>query len=106
MPVGPVGHASDSGLLVIVENLIDLLRRQVLEVHVVDHHHRRAVARREAFFFLLEVEAAVGRALTDLDAEALLDVREDVFAAAAACTRCWCTPRCGAGRTGLVSNIE
>ena len=51
-------------------------------IDVVDHHHRRAAARREALFLDLQIELAVRRALPRLDAEPLLDVRQDVVAAA------------------------
>src|SRR5690606_31683447 len=65
-----------------VENRVDLRGRQVLVINVVDHHHRRAAACREALFLDLDVELAVRRRLPGLDAEPLLDVRENVVAAA------------------------
>src|SRR5690606_2094800 len=65
-----------------IEDLIDLLRREVLVVDVIDHHHRRADARGETLLLALQIEAAVGRALAGLDAELALDVRDDLVRAA------------------------
>src|SRR5262245_28786780 len=65
-----------------LENRVDGLRREVLVVNVVDHQHRRAAASREALLLDLQVELAVRSALPRLDAESLLDVSQDVVAAA------------------------
>src|SRR6185295_2800708 len=75
-------RSATASVLYGLENRIDGLRRQILVIDVVDHHHRRAAASRETFFLDLQVELAVGRALPGPDAEPLLDVGEDVVAAA------------------------
>src|SRR5690606_3478470 len=65
-----------------IEDLIDLLRREVLVVDVVHHHHRSADARREALLLTFQIDAAVRRALAGLDAELALDMRDDLVRAA------------------------
>ena len=84
-----LGLLADCSLLLtflpqFLDQRFGLFRREILVVDVVDHHHRRVVAGREALLLLLEEEASVRRALADLDAEPLLDVREDLLAAVAA----------------------
>src|SRR5690348_10156675 len=64
-----------------IQDLIDFLRRQMLVVMPVHDHHRRAAAGSEAFLLALEVDATVVRGLADLDAEFLLAVAQNVFAA-------------------------
>jgi hypothetical protein len=61
-----VGHA----LLQALEQLVELLRRQVLDVAIAVLQHRRVGARTEALDFL-ERDAAVGRGLAEADTEPL-----------------------------------
>src|SRR4029450_1920982 len=65
----------------VVQDRVDLLRRQVQEVILAADHHRSVGARREALF-LDERERAVGRGLARLDAQPLLDVVQDLVPAA------------------------
>jgi hypothetical protein len=94
------------GSLQSVEDLVDLRGGELLVVVAVDHHHRRAAAGREAFFFALQEDAAIRRRLAELDAELLLDMRDDVLGAVEPARDV------GADRdtlwrpTGFVSNIE
>src|SRR5579875_1049339 len=69
--------ASSSASLQCIQDLVDLVGRQVLVVIPVHRHHRRAAARREALFFLLEEDASVGGALAQLDAQLLLAMSDD-----------------------------
>ena len=55
---------------------------QVLVVDVIDHHHRRAAARRQALLLGLQKNPPVAGAFPHLDAELVLDVGEDLLAAA------------------------
>src|SRR5690606_4839028 len=65
-----------------IEDVIDLLRREVLVVDVIHHHHRRADARGEALLLALQVNPPVRRALARLDAELALRVRDELLGAA------------------------
>src|SRR3954463_16665530 len=65
----------------IVEDHVDLLLVEVEEVLVAADHHRRVGARRQALF-LDQRERAVGSGLPRLDAQAVLDMRQDAVRAA------------------------
>src|SRR5581483_6789355 len=64
-----------------VQNLIDLLRCELLVVMPVHHHHRRAGAGGQAFLFALQEHAAVFRTLAELDSVLLLAMADDVLGA-------------------------
>src|SRR6185312_1215120 len=68
-------------LLQLIENLVELLRSEMLVKDVIHHHHRRPGAGREALLLALEEDAAVGRALVELDAELALGMRHQILAA-------------------------
>src|SRR5215216_1076388 len=64
-----------------VEDAIDFLGRQVLVVALVDLHHRGGAAGGEAFGGA-QRDAPVFRRFTDVDAEALLAMLDQIFGAA------------------------
>ncbi|AAW76485.1 hypothetical protein XOO3231 [Xanthomonas oryzae pv. oryzae KACC 10331] len=68
-------------LLQPVQQRVDLLFRQVLVIMTVDDHHRRRRAGSQALFFALEVDAAIDRRLTQLAAQLLFRVRQQIFGA-------------------------
>src|SRR5580765_1803185 len=65
----------------IIEHGVDLLRGQIEVVARAADHHRRVRARRQTLL-LDQVETSVGRALAGLDPQPLLDVVQDLVAAA------------------------
>src|SRR5690606_35581372 len=77
----PRNGANVLPLLQPVQQLVHLLRRELLVVVAVDHDHRRAAARGDALFLALEVDAAVGGGLSQLAAQLLLRVRDKVLRA-------------------------
>src|SRR6185312_9757759 len=66
-------------LFQLIQNLVELLRREMLVKDVIDHQHRCAGAGGETLLLALEEDAPVGGALVELDAELALRVRDEIL---------------------------